>query len=196
MTKFEIKSDNFEFRFTGHMPSQSAQEIFDQYLSGSANDPVLEASFDTLEEAKAEFAKNYANYGRTRLERNGKIGFLRGDLAWIEENEYDEDGEFDQNCGVWEISAEPFSADDDGMTYQKVLEMNESAAGLDLKELSLENLLALIDEVPGWDYPLAEDFVAELANRAGIDMTQYFAESDRDYSDLWATAAEKLGVDL
>jgi len=84
------------------------------------------------------------------------------------------------------------------MTYAKALMMNESKDGLDLKRLSLASLLSLIDEVPGWDYPLAEDFIRELANRAGIDTNKYFANDPvvyRDYSDLYADAVEKLGVE-
>lgn len=82
------------------------------------------------------------------------------------------------------------------MTYQIAMEKNESAEGLDLRELSLEDLLELIDDVPGWDYPLGEESVRELARRAEIDAEGFFAESDSDYSDLWAAAAEKLGVDF
>ena len=82
------------------------------------------------------------------------------------------------------------------MTYKEALELNESKAGLDLGELSLNELLAIIDEVPGWDYPLAEELMTELAKRAGIDTEEYFDGTDRDYSDLWSDAADKLGVDF
>lgn len=81
------------------------------------------------------------------------------------------------------------------MTYAEAREKNESKEGLDLGEISLDNLLALIEELPGWDYPLAEDFMNELAKRAGIDTDKYFEEADRDYSDLYVDATEKLGVD-
>ena len=82
------------------------------------------------------------------------------------------------------------------MTYKEALEMNESKAGMDYKSLSIESLMELIDDIPGWDYPLAEDCMAELADRAGIDRDAFFSESDRDYSDLWATCAEKLKIDF
>ena len=81
------------------------------------------------------------------------------------------------------------------ITYRDAMEMNESKNWLDLEEISLDNLLALIEELPGWDYPLAEDFMHELAKRAGIDTDKYFAEEDRDYSDLYVDATDKLGVD-
>lgn len=81
------------------------------------------------------------------------------------------------------------------MTYKKALELNESKQGLDLESLTNESLLALIYEIPGWDYPLAEDCMEELARRAGIDKAAFF-EDDRDYSDLWAACADKLGIDF
>lgn len=80
------------------------------------------------------------------------------------------------------------------MTYNKALELNESKAGLDLGELSLSDLLELIEEIPGWDYPLGEESVLELARRAEINAAEFFAEGSKDYSDLWAEAAEKLSI--
>ena len=78
------------------------------------------------------------------------------------------------------------------MNYKEALEMNESKTGLDFRGMELSDLLALIDEIPGWDYPLAEEAMAELARRAEIDINGFFEESDGDYSDLWAAATEKL----
>ena len=113
MTKFEIKTDRFEIRTSALLESQSADEVFDWYMEQDANCPTIEAAFDTLEDARREFTKNYADYGRTYHER-GNVGYLlTGRVAWIEQNEYDEDGEFDQGGDVWEFSAQPFSADDD-----------------------------------------------------------------------------------
>ena len=82
------------------------------------------------------------------------------------------------------------------MKYAKALEINESAAGLDISEMSLDDLLELIDEIPGWDYPLAEECMVDLARRAGISPVEFFDDSDRDYSDLWLACAEALGVDF
>lgn len=122
MTKFEIKTDSFEFRFgrsRESVPAMSADEIFDTYLScddritSNSLDPVLEASFDSLEEAKSEFAKNYANYGCTRLEHGSVLWLLCGELAWIESNEYDDDGEFDQGGETFAVSAEAYEPEED-----------------------------------------------------------------------------------
>lgn len=82
------------------------------------------------------------------------------------------------------------------MTYKEALEINESKSGLDYQSLTIKSLLELIDEIPGWDYPLADDCMSELARRADIDQDVFFAEGDRDYSDLWAACAEKLGIDF
>lgn len=120
MEKFEIMTDNFEFRFgrsLDSIPAMSAAEIFDTYLScdttitSNSLDPTRRASFDTLEEAQAEFSRNYANYGRTSPERGSLWWLLVGDLAWIERNEYDEDGEFDQGGETYALSAAAYEPD-------------------------------------------------------------------------------------
>ena len=117
MNKFEIKTDSFEFRFgtsRDSIPAMSAAEIFETYQIGDTTitsnslDPDRVASFDTLEEARAAFAKNFADYGRTRAERGRVFWLLRGELAWIEENEYTEDGDFDQGGVTYDVSAEAY----------------------------------------------------------------------------------------
>lgn len=84
------------------------------------------------------------------------------------------------------------------MTYAKALELNESRDGLDLEALTVDDLVELCDEVPAWGYPLGEDFVLELARRAGIDPSAFFVDEDgnptfRDYNDLCQAALEALG---
>lgn len=115
-TRFEIKTDSFEFRFgksKDSIPAMTADEVFDTYQMESANDPTLEASFDTLEEAQAEFSKNYSGYGTTYAEKGFTFWLLRGKVAWIEENEYDEDGEFDQGGCTYDFSAEAYEVEED-----------------------------------------------------------------------------------
>ena len=112
MIKYEIKTDDFEFRFgtsKDSIPEMSASEVIDFYMDGDCNDPHLEARFDTLEEAQADFSKHYANYGRTRAEKGYTFWLLRGEVAWIEENEYDEDGEFDQGGVTYGFSVEGYA---------------------------------------------------------------------------------------
>ena len=122
MTKFEIKTDSFEFRMgtrRSAIPSMSADEIMDTYFScddritSNSLDPEQRESFCDENEAREFFKANYGNYGRTSLEHGNTQYLLRGEIAWIEENEYDEDGEFDQGGAVIEFSAEPYTVDDD-----------------------------------------------------------------------------------
>ena len=80
------------------------------------------------------------------------------------------------------------------ITYKDALERNESREGLSLADLSLADLLGIIEEIPGWDYPLADECMGELARRAGIDQAEYFRDDDDedsaphgyDYNDLYA----------
>jgi len=114
MKKFEIYTDHFEFRFPGvaSIPSASADEIWSWYLEESCNQPHLEASFDTIEAAQAEWQRNYASYGRTAESKAfGGTPLLVGDLAYLEENIYDDDGEFVQSVCVWNYSAEPYQSE-------------------------------------------------------------------------------------
>ena len=116
MTKFEIKTDHFEFRFGTYkqsIPSMTADEVFEEYLSGSCNDPKLEAAFDSLAAAQAEFKAHYAGYGRTYAEKGFNFWLLVGEIAWIEENEYDEDGEFDCSCCTYDVSAEGYKNEEE-----------------------------------------------------------------------------------
>lgn len=112
MTKYEIYTDRFEFSSHGKSwPSQTVDDIIDLYYGPYVcNNPKLEASFDSLEEAKAEFESHYRNYGSTREASGWAGGFLLvGEIAWLEENEYDEDGDFDQGGGWLDWSVEPYT---------------------------------------------------------------------------------------
>lgn len=98
MKQYEIWTEDFEFRFgryKGSIPEFSEQDIEDLYFDQNSFDPVRAAVFDNMEEAEAEFRKNYADTA-TRLEStcNG-FWVLRGDIAYIEEANYTEDREFD-----------------------------------------------------------------------------------------------------
>ena len=111
MTKYVIKTDSFEFRFGTYknsIPYMNAEEVFNSYLRESCNDPVIRESFDTLDEAWEVFEKNYSFYGSTHAEKGNVFWLLRGDVAWLEEEEYDEDGEFDQSNGIYKFSAESY----------------------------------------------------------------------------------------
>ena len=116
MTKYEIKTDRFEFRFGKYkasIPHASEDEIFAWYMEETANDAKTVASFDTLEEARNEFKKHYADYGNTRAVGGWVCWLLVGELAGIEENEYDEDGEFIQGGGCYDVSAAPYEKEEE-----------------------------------------------------------------------------------
>ena len=116
MKKYEIKTDSFQFRFgtsRSSIPAMDAGEVFDAYLQGSANEPDRETSFDTLAEAQEVFKRDYASYGSTYAEKSNVFWILRGDVAWIEENDYDENGEFDQGGTVADFSAEGYEPEEE-----------------------------------------------------------------------------------
>lgn len=114
MKKYEIYTDDFQFHFgrgRDSIPAMTGDEILDTYLScddritANIRDPRREASFDSLEDALAEWEKNYKNYGSSSAAKSGAVWQLMGRLAYLEANEYDEDGEFDQGGEIYVSSA-------------------------------------------------------------------------------------------
>ena len=117
--KYEIKTDRFQFRFGTYresIPTMSADEVFDTYqscdtrITSNSLDPTTEASYNTEEEAREAFRRDYANYASTVAEKGYTFWTLRGEIAWIEQVWYDDDGEFDQSI-VLEFSAEGYNAE-------------------------------------------------------------------------------------
>lgn len=74
--------------------------------NGTRNCSFEERLFDTLEEAKEELAKLKTK----AIVRKGVIYFLDCEVSYIEERDYDEDGEYDMtkgSCGnVWDTAKE------------------------------------------------------------------------------------------
>jgi hypothetical protein len=121
MTKYEIMTDHFEFRLgtqKWRIPSMSADEIFDTYQSRDGRitsnfiNPRLCGSYATLEEAQAALHDG-AYSAETRLQKGQVEWLLTGELVWIEENEYDDDGEFDQQNGFHDVLAEPYEKEEE-----------------------------------------------------------------------------------
>jgi len=79
------------------------------------------------------------------------------------------------------------------MNYKEALELNESKQGIDLDSLTNYQIATVIDQIPGWEYPLADSFLEELANRAGVDMQRYF-DRGHDRNDLFKTCTSRLGI--
>ena len=104
MTKYEIYTDMFEFLFGKYkdsIPEMSADEVLQMYFEENANYPSLVKSFDNADEAIEHFRKNFSNWGDTWAQKGNVFWLLRGHVAYIEENQYDEDGEFDCGGSVW-----------------------------------------------------------------------------------------------
>ena len=115
MTQYEIRTDHFEFRFGKHkgsIPAATGDMIFAWYMEETLGDSRVVGSFDTLDEAREEFKKHYANYGSTRAQKGMVWWLLVGDLAWIEENTYTEDGDFDYGGEVYDVSAQAYDPEE------------------------------------------------------------------------------------
>lgn len=96
MTKFEIKKDSIEVLW------KNRKVIKEGIVIDSDNqNPELINSYDTLEEA----SKAIKNYNTTIRELSGSAGkYYLVEEYYIEENVYDEDGEFERCDGIWEFS--------------------------------------------------------------------------------------------
>lgn len=115
MTKYEIYTDSFELGFgkaKSSIPNATADDIWAWYMEESCQYPEMVGAFDSLENAKAEFNKNYANYGETHAEKGNIWWHLRGQVAWIEETIYNNDGDFESDGGTLDFSAEPYNVEE------------------------------------------------------------------------------------
>jgi hypothetical protein len=64
-------------------------------------EPELIKSFDTLEEAKEELRKFQTSI---RKLSNGSLSYFEIEEYMVEENDYDEDGEWESGGDLWEIT--------------------------------------------------------------------------------------------
>lgn len=133
--RWEIKTDSFEFhfgRYEASIPTMSADEVFDTYqscdtrITSNSIDPTTEASYDTEEEAREAFRRDYSSYGSTRAEKGCTVWLLTGEFAWIEQVWYDDDGEFDQSV-ILEYSAEGYDAEPE--TVRETMRDNDENLG-------------------------------------------------------------------
>lgn len=114
MTKYEILKDSFEvvFHRTRHSSgifSVDADYICNECSPFSSHYELL-GSYDTLEEALAEF--NALKVIECSLQSIGCAGNkgITGDYFELQRNEYDEDGEFDQG-DIVEIKSDYYNAE-------------------------------------------------------------------------------------
>lgn len=117
MKKYEIMTDSAEIlrsKSIRSFPAMSAGEVFDTYRSLTVQEPRCEGSYDTLEEANAVWQALYAKSGRTYAQAGNPFAVMIAEVAWIEENEYDDDGEYDQGGNVWRWSADGYNDELEG----------------------------------------------------------------------------------
>lgn len=111
MKKYEIYSDSFETRLSGRSEEAGVtlteKDIYDLYGMETFHDSSLLESYDSKEAALADFHAHYRKYATTTLESGASYNFLAATVVYVEENEYDEDGEYDSGH-ILEYAAEPF----------------------------------------------------------------------------------------
>lgn len=110
--KYEIWTDRFEIRIgrTEDARTMTEREVFDEYLAEDANNPHLAGTFDTQEEAEEHFKRYFANYGTSRAVRGTAGWLLVGQVAYLQADEYDEDGEYIQGGDILMTSSEAYEA--------------------------------------------------------------------------------------
>ena len=110
MKKWEIWSDNFEFR--GPIEEASEQNIIDWYNAQTCLDPTLEESYDTEAEARAAW-ETWKDYGITREQQGYTFRLLVGRLAYLTMSEYDDEtGDYDQGGDWYACAVEPYKRED------------------------------------------------------------------------------------
>ena len=106
-TKYEVYTDRFEFRFGTYkdsIPDLDENDICDLYWSRD-NDAKLFGSFDTKEEALEELSKFDPD---TYPQKGNCFWLLLGSVAWANEAEYTDDGEFDMAWPIGEFRCAPY----------------------------------------------------------------------------------------
>ena len=114
MKRYEIMRARFEFDYPvksqSKLPEYTTDEIFDEVMRKCYESDRL-ASLDNEIDAREMFAA-YRN-NTTHAERTWTGWAIIGTCSWIEENEYDEDGEIVQTLSVLDYDAEPFTQPED-----------------------------------------------------------------------------------
>lgn len=103
-TRYEIYEDVFEFRFGKYkdsIPEMSASEVEQMYFEQTSHEPFLVRSFDNAADAVQYFRENFSQHADTRAVKENVFWLLYGHIAYLEENQYDDDGWFDQGGAIW-----------------------------------------------------------------------------------------------
>lgn len=107
MTKYEVKEGRFEIKAKG-ISELTADEVFQTYEQQRDNNPMLIGSYDSIEKAGETF-KEETFRAITMAEQGFTFPLIVGTVVWLEQNEYDEDGEFLYGGDVIEFFAEPYN---------------------------------------------------------------------------------------
>ena len=107
MIKYTVYTDSFEIRLRTKEATLSAGDVFTAYMEQGDHSPRPVAVFDTEEQAVAAMKKALV---RTDCDSSFYGGYLlTGVLAYVEQAEYDEDGEFIQGGDICEYAAKGYS---------------------------------------------------------------------------------------
>ena len=87
------------------------------------------------------------------------------------------------------IGLEDTSPDFTSEDFRKMEECEELPE-IDLKSLSIVDLIQAFDECPAVDYPLGEELLAEILSRAGVDIDETDEDGNRIY-EWWGPAYEE-----
>lgn len=151
MKKYEIIKDRFEFRLSrpAHSNTRTAADIFDEYLVGSDdNGREVLGVYDTADAALEDFRQHYGRMAYTSASDGWACRLLVGEIVFVEINEYDENGEFDQGGDVMDYAAQPWIdtdfgdfANSEGHVFRAYeWDRVESLMDADLKEQVMDGL--------------------------------------------------------
>lgn len=91
--QFEVRRDSREFYY------KNRKKIEGFCVQTNDNDPEIISTFDTLDEAKALLSTLESS---VVYYEGSPFNFYRVEQYYIEENEYDEDGEWVSGGDIWE----------------------------------------------------------------------------------------------
>lgn len=177
MKRYDIYTDDFEFRGTVPFPAMGGDEILDTHLScddritSNSLDPHLESSHTSRDEALAAF-RSFVGYGSTKAETSNGIHYLRGTLSWLEEVEVDDDGELCGSCGIVASAVEPFPGEMDADMMESMVSDWLFDHQDEMADLVLDGAPYFRDDISAWVQDAHDDRTAYILvdNNGSIDI--------------------------
>lgn len=122
MTRYDIVTDHFEISLNDRRTAAyhahirhglTADEILTLCTQADNGQHVIE-SYSELDAARFALERTWKPKASTRLQRSfAGIPLLVGDYYAIEENDYDDDGEWVGGGDIWDYAMEPYVLDDE-----------------------------------------------------------------------------------